>query len=128
MVSSFKDTKFYFEDMFQTLWFETPIHYAGQEFDGSDIQHWVNPFYQPTYGSNTDLCSTTLNSGNLHVACWGDSDIEAMDLADNIVSFIMENTDKTKYRIKRFEMSDHGWNDSNKVYVVITFTVEMLVI
>lgn len=127
MTSSFKETKIYFEKMFTTDWTLTPVHYAGEEFNSKDIEKWVNIFYEPTYGNHNDLSCNTANYGNLHVASWADYDIDAMELSDIVTSFVNTNIDKTKYRVRRFEVSDHGWNDSNKVFVLLTFSIEMLV-
>ena len=128
MISSFADTKLYYENMFNNHWKTTKIHFVGQEVMPKQTKKWVNPFYQPAYGATgglSDVCSD--NYGNLHVACWATNDLDAMALGDAVVGFIKANNDKTKYRIKKFEMSDHGWNESNRVYVVITFSIQMLV-
>lgn len=127
MTSSFRETKLYFEDMFNQFWELTPIHFAGEEFNSKGLEKWVNIFYEPTYGNTADLTCNTNNYGNFHVACWSDIDADSMELSDYVVSFVNENIDKTKYRIRRFEVSDHGWNDNNKVFVLLTFSIEMLV-
>lgn len=128
MISAFQETKLYYENMFNDTWTATKIHFAGQEVLPKQTKKWVNPFYQPTYGSNSSMSAECAdNYGNLHVACWATNDLDAMTLGDDVVAFIKTNNDASKYRIKGFEMSDHGWNESNRVYVVITFSVQMLV-
>tara|TARA_R110000772_G_scaffold5454_1_gene19459 strand:- start:12680 stop:13069 length:390 start_codon:yes stop_codon:yes gene_type:complete len=128
MISEFRETKLYYENMFNTNWKATKIHFVGQEVMPKQTKKWVNPFYQPTYGNNgslSDVCSN--NGGNLHVACWATNDLDAMTLGDDVVNFIKANNDGSKYRITNVEMSDHGWNESNRVYAVITFSIQMLV-
>lgn len=126
MTSLFKETKLYIDTLFKDEWCETPIHYAGEEFDSANIDKWVNPFYQPTYGSHVDMCSTTLIVGNLFVGCWATTDVDALELADDIIAFINTNIDSALYRVRRFEVADHNWNESNQVYVLITFSIEVL--
>lgn len=128
MISSFAEGKLYYENMFNDHWNATKIHFAGQEVLPKQTKKWVNPFYQPMYGSTGSLSSTCAdNYGNLHVACWAINDLDALTLGDSVVAFIKANNDGSKYLIKGFEMSDHGWNESNRVYVVITFSIHMLV-
>ncbi len=125
MISSFKSTKYYFENLFSTLWTDTPIHYAGQEFNGDGVEKWVNPFYTPRGGSNFGVSNeASVGMGVLYVACWTDNDTDCMELADDIVAFVNTNIDNTSYKIGRFEIDDHGWNESSKVFMIVNFAIE----
>ena len=128
MTSLFKETKLYIDNLFKDEWCETKIHYGGEEFNHKeeDVTKWVNPFYQPMSGRINDYCGTTLNQGNLHVVCWADTDVDALGLADNIIAFINTNIDTTLYHVRNFEIGDHGWNESNQVYIIVTFSIEAL--
>lgn len=125
MISNLRDTKYYFENLFDTWWEQTPIHFVGQDFDQDNTQRWINPFYTPTFSASKGLGSLTTNYGNLMVACWAENDVQAMELGDTLIAFITDNVG-TAYRIKNYEVSDHGWHKTNKVYVTITFNLEIL--
>jgi len=126
MTSVFAESKLYFDELFQGLWCDAPIHFGGEEFDSKDLDKWINIFYKPTYGDHVDLCSTTMNYGVLYIACWGSNDLEAMALSDSIIAFINTNIDKTLYRVRRFEVPDHGYNETNYAYVLVSFDIEVL--
>jgi hypothetical protein len=120
MISNFKETKYYFENMFATNWSQTPIHFVGQEFDASGIDAWVNPRFVPSRGDTVGINGNkTKQYAELDIVCWAKNDVEAFDLADQIVAFI--NATIEGFDINGYEINDHGWNDSNMVYVVLTF-------
>ncbi len=120
-----KETKYYFEDMFSSYWTETPIHFAGMEFDGSQHDRWVNPVYKPLRSrSNGISTSTDINMGQFYVVCWGESDIDAMELSDTTIEFMADKLDTTKFRSRGYEIIDHGWDNSNKVFVMLSFAIE----
>jgi hypothetical protein len=125
MTSLFKETKIYFDTMFDTLWTATPIHYAGQEFDSKGISEWVNPVYIPASGYHVDLCSRTLNTGYLHCTCWADNQMSSLELSDELIGFIQTNTDANRYRITGFQINDNGWN-GKKAFLLISFNIELL--
>lgn len=122
---SIKETKIYFETLFASDWTDTDIHYAGQEFDGPTRDKWINPVYKPLRSRNSGVSdTTTIDMGQLYIVCWAEIDLEVMELADDVINFISENLDKQQYREKGYEIIDHGWGDSNKVFVVLSFTFE----
>ncbi len=124
---NFQAAKFYFEDMFKNVWTTTPIHFAGQEFSGEGISKWVNPVYSPRSMTHSGLSLTAnYNYGSLYVACWADTDVDAMALGDEIVDFIKNTTDPF-FKVKNINVDDHGWQSSNKVYMILSFTIEYYV-
>ena len=126
MISNLKETKFYFENLFTTEWLATPIHFVGQEFDQDGTKQWVNPYYTPTRSMPNGISGmTTRNYGTVYVACWAENDVEAMGLADATIDFISSNVG-TAYTIKNYSIEDHGWHKTNKVFVIISFNVEIL--
>ena len=124
MISNLKATKYYFENMFATKWNTTPVHYVGQEFDQDGTNKWVNPFYTPSRSENSGISGLTKNYGSLQVACWAESDVNAMDLADDIITFITDNTG-VEYRLFDYVVEDHGFHKTNKVYVIVSFRLEI---
>lgn len=120
-----KETKIYFDDLFQTNWAGTEIHYAGEEFNGANLEEWVNPVYMPSMGYHTDLCGTTMNTGVLHVACWSDTHLGSLELSDTVVDFIRANVDSKYYRVRRFQVADSGWN-GKKAFILLSFSIEVL--
>ena len=123
-----KETKFYFENLFSTLWTDTPIHYAGVNFDGAQQSKWINPVYKPMRSRNNGFSSNTFVAlSQLYIVCWADHDIDAMELSDNVITFVNESVDKTQFKSRGYEIVDHGWDDSNKVFVMLSFSYEQLV-
>lgn len=126
MTSTLQQTKFYFENLLQGLWTNTPIHFSGQEFNEKGISKWINPHYTPRGGETTGLDALTTNEGMLYISCWADTDVDAMALGDEIIDFINTNIDRNSYRIRRYEVADHGYTESNKVYAIIGFNIQTL--
>ncbi len=123
---NFQAAKFYFEDMFKNVWTTTPIHFAGQEFSGEGISKWVNPVYSPRNMTNAGISNTVnKNFGVVYVACWADNDVDAMGLGDLVVDF-MKSQVNSQYRIQAINVDDHGWQSSNKVYMILSFSIEYL--
>jgi len=122
LTSNFKDSKYYFEQLFATEWHDTPVHFVGTEFDAHGIEKWVNPFYTPIFGRPQGLGGITKNKGTLHVMVWAKNDVDAMELADNMVSFIAKHT-----KVNRYEIADHGWSDANTVFLQLSFDVEVFI-
>ena len=119
------ETKKYFEDIFEDGWLETAVHYVGMEFDGSQHDRWVNPVYKPLRSTPNGISeSTSISMGQLYIVCWADNDGDAMELADSVVAFISTDVDKTLFRHRGHDVIDHGWNESNKVFVMLSFTFE----
>ena len=125
MISNLHATKEYFENMFATKWTETPVHYVGQDFDQDSVVKWINPFYAPSRSENSGISGVTRNYGNLRVACWADSDANAMELVDTVITFIGSNVG-VEYRIFNYSIDDHGFHKANKVYVIVSFSLEIL--
>jgi len=122
---SMKETKFYFEDMFLKEWCDTPVHFVGQDFDASAHAKWVNPVYKPLRSTSNGISGeSSIELGQLYIVCWADVDVEVMELADDIITFIHANLDKLAYQARGYEIIDHGWDDTNKVFVVLSFTFE----
>jgi len=117
-----KENKFYFENMFATKWTNTPIHFVGEEFDSKGITSWINPRFVPSGGTLAALSGQlTRIKSELDVVCWGKNEMEAFDLADSIIEFVKSNADE--FSITHFEINDHGWNESNMVYIIVTFAL-----
>ena len=122
-----RETKEYFETLFFNEWTKTPIHFAGQEDLTPKPPMWVAPYYEPsrTEASGMSIYSA-VHYGSLLVACWGDDEGEAMLLADDIATFIHSEVDRSLVKIKfGYSILDHGWDASNKVYVLVSFNVSV---
>ena len=120
----YKKAKFDFEKMFQDNWFDTPVHYAGQEFKADGIPRWVNPFYAPSSTYNRSITKDNfIRYGMLNVVCWAENDVEVFGLADDVTAMIQREISKD-YSIRSFEMADHGWNESNSAFALLLFQVE----
>lgn len=126
MTSTMRATKLYIENLFFTKWTKTVIHYVGQEFDSTGITTWINVFYKPFNGTNLGLCETSVEAGNIFIGCWGKNDADVMELADDVISFINSNIDKKQYRLGRYEIVDHSWNETNDVFMLLSFDIEHL--
>ena len=111
--------------MFSSDWNETDIHFVGQDFDGSQHDTWINPVYKPLRSTpNGVSTSTSIDMGQLYIVCWAETDIDAMELTDTVIAFVGDNMDKTLFRARGHDIIDHGWDDSNKVFVMLSFTFE----
>ena len=118
-------TKKYFEDVFNSHWIQTDVHYGGQDFDAKEHVSWVNPIYKPLRSSSNGMStSTSIDMAQLYVICWADDDTDAMELADSVVEFIDSNIDKQLFISRGHDVIDHGWDESNKVFVMLSFTFE----
>ena len=123
MVSNFKESKYYFEKLFIDSWIDTPVHFVGQEFDASGLTQWVNPRYTPSGGSLKGLSGgRTQVTASLDIICWAKNEVEVFDLSDKIVAFMASKA--TEFTISKFEVNDHGWDDSNMVYLYLTFDIK----
>ena len=123
---SFKQTKFDFESMFSLLWTKTPVHFAGQELNARGLAEWVNPYFTPLSGSNVGLGGAVQHRSMFNIVCWAESDVDVMDLSDEVREFVVANVDGDVYRLTGYEVSDHGWQESNKVYLELSFIVTEL--
>ncbi len=122
MISNLKETKYYFEKLFADKWVDTPIHFVGQEYDSTGIDTWINPRFVPVGGTLASLSGKrTRLEGSLDVICWAKNDVNAFDLTDKVVDFISANAEN--FTVVNFEINDHGWDDSNMVYVYLTFNL-----
>ena len=118
MISNLKETKYYFEKLFLDTWADTPIHFVGQEYDSTGVNKWINPRFVPSGGSLAALSGKrTKLEASLDVICWASNDVDAFDLADKVVEFMSA----TDFSISNFEINDYGWDDSNMVYIYLTF-------
>ena len=121
MISNMKETKYFFENMFLTNWSDTPVHFVGQEFTAKGLTSWINPRFVPSGGRLGGLSGLRSRlEAELDVVCWAKNDVEAFDLADKIVSFVHANAND--FNINGYEVNDHGWNENNMVYVILTFS------
>ncbi len=125
-MGSLQETKFYFENLFNTDWTATPVHYVGQEFKADGIDTWINPRYSPSGSKIGDISgySTTVR-GSLDVICWAKNDVDVFTLGDDVASFIGSTVDKS-YKVTGYEVNDHAWHESNHVYLYLTFYVEFI--
>ena len=118
-----QETKKYFEDMFENSWLETPVHFTGQDFDGKEHDQWVNPVYKPLRNTSNGIsASTSIDMGQLYIVCWADTDTDAMELTDTVIVFVKDNI--KDFRHRGYDIIDHGWDESNKVFVMLSFTFE----
>ena len=122
----FKETKFYFENMFSTNWNATPIHYGGQEFNSENIDTWINIVMKPVRSEPASI-SGGLNkyAADFYVVCWAENDVKCMELGDTITDFMEANTDTNKYSVNRYRVIDHGWQDNNEVFMVLSFSLNI---
>ena len=119
------ETKKYFEDIFHSYWNETDVHFIGQDFNSKDHDTWINPVYKPLRSTpNGVSTSTSIDMGQLYIVCWADTDTTAMELADKVIEFIDINVETPLFRARGHDIIDHGWDDSNKVFVMLSFTFE----
>ncbi len=126
-ISNFKAGKFYFDKMFVDNWTLTPVHYAGEEFDGTGKDRWVNPSYKPTSRGSASLSKDVKRvEANLFVPCWGETDVEVMELLDEVIDFVEAHT-KSPYTILNTSVIDHGWHDTNKVFGILMFSIEGII-
>ncbi len=124
MVSNLQAAKYYFEELFHDKWTSTAIQYAGQEFNAGDITEWVNVVYKPSSITSNGLSRATSNNyGKLIVTCWSDTDVGAMKMSDDVISFIGLNQ-SSSYRLKNYDINDHGWYSDNSVFIEVSFNIE----
>ena len=123
MTSNLKAAKFYFEKLFMDNWTDSPIHFVGQEFDSTGIPSWINPHFIPRSGTLAALSGkrTRLDAA-LDVVCWASNDVEALDLTDKVIDFVA--TQAKDFSVTKFEINDNGWDNSNMVYVLLTFKLK----
>ena len=121
---SFKQTKFYFENLFSVEWTKTPVHFAGMEFDKKKktAGEWINLTYKPSYLKSQGLDSG-IQSGMVTVVCWAETDVDSMGLSDDVVSFFNMNID-TKFRVRSIDVIDHGWQTATSAYTMLSFRFE----
>ena len=127
MIADFKTTKFYFENMFATLWATTPIHFMYQEFKQPTKASWINLIYHPSRITSASLSrGNSMVSSTLGVVCWAENDVEVLDLLDNVVKFIEENNDHQLFQFGDVQIIDQGVDGSNKAFVYLHFSVESM--
>lgn len=124
MTSNLEASKIYFEQLFSDSWETTPIHFVGEEFDQDGTERWINPFFTPSYSQSKGLANLTGNYGVIRVACWAENDLQAMALTDAMIAFMSDNSTDA-YRIQNYSIDDHGWHKTNKVYVIVSFNLEI---
>lgn len=121
---SLKETKKYFENLFNDNWHETPIHFIGEDFDKDRGEEWINPVYSPSSSDSVSVSNDGRKSyGTLAVICWAKNDLNVMDLADRVVGFMEDNVEGNQYSLKGYNVEDHAYHEANKVYVYLSFTV-----
>ena len=119
-----KDIKQYFERLFNDSWLLTPIHFAGQEFDQDKTVRWINPVYTPQGTANSGVSKDARRvSSTISIICWAENDLEVMALADEVVAFMENNVEANAYSLRGYNVEDHAWHKSNKVYIYLTFTI-----
>ena len=119
-----KQGKFYFDNMFSTLWTQTPVHYAGMDFDASGMPQWINPTYRPSRQEKASISNgVTRTYANVYIPCWADTDVDVMDLMDDVIKFVDSNT-VSPFKITNTSIIDHGWDDSNKVFGIVMISIE----
>ncbi len=124
-MSSFKQGKYFFEDLFLVNWTQTPIHFAGQDFDGNGIPEWINVVFTPYQSANNGIGSQVKKLyATVTVTGWAENDVNVMQLGDQISAFVDEGVLNSEYTIKQTNLLDHGWDESGKAYLITQFTVE----
>ena len=123
MKSSLRSTKLFFENIFFNDWAETPIHYAGQEFDSDGIPQWINLYYMPR-STGTPGFGSNKSEGYLNVICWATNEADSMELADKVIEFATTKNEPNIYIIKNVTIDDHGWVDANSVFTFVSFYIE----
>jgi len=122
-----KDIKFYFENLFETKWTETSIHFAGQEFDPTalGLKKWINPYYSPLRNKDFGLGGGAKRYiGDLFIVCWEENDVLVMDLADKVSTFIENEVDRKLFKFNGYDVVDHGWDNTNKAFIILSFSME----
>ena len=120
---SYRAIKCQFENRFKNDWADTPIHWAGQEFDVKGIDERINPYFVPTSTRKTGIADgSTLQRGLFNVVCWAKNDADVFTLADKVNIFMKD----CQYNITFSEMADHGWSDSNYVYALMLYEIEII--
>ena len=123
-MTNFKETKVAIEKMFYDNWYDTPIHYAGVEFDATDIDKWVNPVYEPDSILNTSMSGTSIvSTGAMYIVCWASNQFDAFELADTVTTMIGSNMPDDISTI-RSSMIDQGFDPSGKAFVVIRYNIK----
>ncbi len=123
-MSGLKAGKFFFDEMFSTLWTQTPVHYAGQGFDAEGMDQWINPTYRPSRRDRPSLSGqVTRTYANIYIPCWAETDVDVMGLMDDVIEFVETNT-VSPYKINNISIIDHGFDDSNKVFGIIMVSIE----
>ena len=116
--------KFFFDDIFFTGWLSTPVHFSGEDFDGSNIPSWVNIVFTPYQTNNASIGPKGKKIyATFTVVGWAENDVDAMDLTDQIRDFMDEKLKSSIYTIKQTSIIDHGWDNSGKVYTITQFAI-----
>jgi len=121
MKSNFKEIKHYFETLFSLHWQTTPIHYMYQEFKG-EHEKWINLIYHPSMITSKSISKdiSTVTS-ELSVVCWAENDVDALELADDVIEFMDLRVDRNLFKMNSGEVIDQGVEGSNKVFIYILF-------
>jgi len=131
-MSQLQTTKVVIEEIFKAGWTDTPIHYSGQEFDGKGMPKWINLVIKPSRIVNASVSNMRkVMVVDFYVPCWADNENKSFELADSIIEFVetsfADPTTKAVMpnRIEQVQIIDQGWNNSNKSFVVVMFSVIM---
>ena len=124
-MTNFKDIKYYFEDMFNTGWTDTPIHFGGQEFDApSTFAEWINLVYTPQRSERGSISDNlSIIYGTVYISCWAEDDVDVMGLTDDVIAFVEEAL-ASPHKILKTTIIDHGWNTANKSYTIIALNIQ----
>ena len=123
---SLRANKLYFENEFFTKWTDTPIHYAGQEFNSEGIDKWINPVYHPLSGKPqgmTKFGASMSQRASFDIVCWAKNDADAMELSDNIIAFVADNVNSSKFAVSGYQVGDHAWDNTGLVYLYLSFDI-----
>lgn len=115
-----QEAKIYFDELFKNNWCETKIHYAGEEFDNTDLDQWINISLEPVRNNNMSVSGGIEYNFTLYVVCWGETDTAVMGLGDKISTFVKTNVAST-YTANGYEIVDREWQNSNHVFMVMAF-------
>ena len=114
-----KEAKIYFDQTFKDEWCGTKIHYAGEEFDNTGLESWINISLEPVSNRGSVSGSNEYNF-TFYVICWGDTEIDVMELGDDVAGFVKTNI-VSSYMNNGYEIVDREWDRSNYVFMVMAF-------
>jgi len=125
-MSTLQATKAIIETMFADNWTSTPVHFSGQEFDAKGMNEWLNLNIRPARIVSGSISNgRTIMTANVFVPCWASTEVDSFTLADEVIAFVDAQFSKAsmRNRVESVEFIDQGWNEANKSYVILMFSI-----